>query len=121
MFSHKNTQVPQELCGPSGCGFVPGPEECHEETKTVVTDIPNEICDLQPQRKCEKDTIHIQGVNICVSGSHVTKLVPKLTPVEECVDVPKEVCHKTKGHPRTVLRPVTKKWCYTPSREAGLA
>ena len=46
-------QVPQELCGPSGCGFVPGPEECHDQVKTVVTDIPNEICDLQPQRKCK--------------------------------------------------------------------
>jgi len=101
----KCEKVPQELCGPSGCGFVPGPEECHDQVKTVVTDIPQEVCDLQPQRQC----------------SHVTKLVPKLTPVEECVDVPKEVCHKTKGNPRTVLRPVTKKWCYTPSQESGLA
>ena len=24
-----------------------------------------------------------------ISGEHVTKLVPKLSPVEECVDVPK--------------------------------
>jgi len=101
----KCDKVPQELCGPSGCGFVPGPEECHDQVKTVVTDIPNEICDLQPQRQCK----------------HVTKLVPKLTPVEECVDVPKEVCQKKKGNPRTVLKPVTKKWCYTPSEESGLA
>merc|ERR1712198_279353 len=100
----KCEKVPQELCGPSGCGFVPGPEECHEEVKTVVTDIPEEVCDLTPQRKC----------------SHVTKLVPKLTPVEECVDVPKEICQKTKGNPRTVLKNVTKKWCYTPSEESGL-
>ena len=55
-----------------------------------------------------------------MKGAHVTKLVPKLTPVEECVDVPKEVCHRTKGNPRTVLKPVTKKWCYTPSEESGL-
>jgi len=100
----KCEKVPQELCGPSGCGFVPGPEECHDEVKTVVTDIPNEICDLQPQRKC----------------AHITKLVPKLTPIEECVDVPKEVCQKTKGNPRTVIKPVTKKWCYTPTEESGL-
>lgn len=100
----KCEKVPQELCGPSGCGFSPGPEECHDEVKTVVTDLPEEDCDLQPQRKC----------------SHVTKLVPKLTPVEECVDVPKEVCQKTKGNPRTVLKPVTKKWCYTPTEESGL-
>lgn len=100
----KCEKVPQKLCGPSGCGFSPGPEECHDEVKTVVTDLPEEVCDLQPQRKC----------------SHVTKLVPKLTPVEECVDVPKEVCQKTKGNPRTVLKPVTKKWCYTPTEESGL-
>ena len=50
----------------------------------------------------------------------MTKLVPKLTPVEECVDVPKEVCQKAKGNPRKVLKPITKKWCYVPSEESGL-
>ena len=50
----------------------------------------------------------------------MTKLVPKLTPVEECVDVPKEVCQRSKGNPRKVLKPVTKKWCYVPSEESGL-
>ena len=55
----KCEKIPQRLCGPAGCGFVPGPEQCHEEVKTVVTDIPNEICDLVPQRKCKKRTIHI--------------------------------------------------------------
>ena len=48
-----DNQVPQELCGPAGCGFVPGVEECHDDVKTVVTDVPSEICDLQPQRKCK--------------------------------------------------------------------
>jgi len=98
-------KVPQELCGPAGCGFVPGVEECHDDVKTVVTDVPSEVCDLQPQRKC----------------AYVTKLVPKLTPVEECVDVPKEVCQRKKGNPRTVYKPVTKTWCYTPTEESGLA
>jgi len=101
----KCEKVPQELCGPVGCGFVPGPEECHDDVRTVVTDVPSEVCDLQPQRKC----------------AHVTKLVPKLTPVEECVDVPKEVCQRKKGNPRTVFKPVTKTWCYTPTEESGLA
>ena len=49
----KCEKIPQRLCGPAGCGFVPGPEQCHEEVKTIVTDIPNEVCDLVPQRKCE--------------------------------------------------------------------
>jgi len=100
----KCEKVPQQLCGPSGCGFTQGPEECYDKVKTVVTDLPEEDCDLQPRRQC----------------SHVTKLVPKLTPVEECVDVPKEICQKTKGNPRKVLKPVTKKWCYVPSQESGL-
>jgi hypothetical protein len=32
-FSSKtlNVQVPQKLCGPAGCGFVPGPEQCIEK------------------------------------------------------------------------------------------
>jgi len=46
--------------------------------------------------------------------------VPLLTPVEECVEVPKEICQKVKGNPEKVLKQVTKKWCYTPSQESGL-
>merc|ERR1739846_263929 len=52
---------------------------------------------------------------------HVTKLVPKLSPVEECVDVPKEVCTRSRTNPRPVKKPVVKKWCYVPSEESGLA
>ena len=66
-----------------------------------------------------KDT-SLSSYSLSCVGSHVTKLVPKLTPVEECVDVPKEVCQKSKGNPRKVLKPVTKKWCYVPSEESGL-
>jgi len=101
----KCEKVPQELCGPSGCGFVEGPEVCQDEVRTVVTEVPEEVCDLQPRRSCE----------------HITKLVPKLTPKEECEDVPKEVCTKSKANPRTVQKPVTKQWCYTPTQESGLA
>jgi hypothetical protein len=59
--------------------------------------------------KCKRVTSSTLFISNNVAGAHVTKLVPKLTPVEECVDVPKEVCQKTKGNPRTVLKPVTKK------------
>ena len=31
-------KVPVEICGPAGCGFLPGPEECHEETKAGAAD-----------------------------------------------------------------------------------
>merc|ERR1711970_30460 len=68
------TKEPRELCAPAGCGFTQGEEECYDKTQTVVQDAPKEQCSLEPQRTCK----------------HVTKLVPKLSPTEECVDVPKE-------------------------------
>ena len=38
----------------------------------------------------------------------------RLKPVEECVDIPKEVCVRAKVNPRRIKRPIIKKWCYTP-------
>merc|ERR1712240_815875 len=99
------TKEPRELCAPAGCGFKEGAEVCQDKTKTIVQDKPNEECSLEPQRTC----------------AHVAKLVPKLSPTEECVDVPKEVCTRSKSNPRKVKKPVVKKWCYIPSEESGLA
>jgi len=99
------TKEPRELCAPAGCGFKEGAEVCQEKTQTIVQDAPKEECSLEPQRTC----------------AHVTKLVPKLSPTEECVDVPKEVCTRSKSNPRKVKKPVVKKWCYVPSEESGLA
>merc|ERR1712147_7103 len=99
------TKEPRELCAPAGCGFVQGDEECYDKQQTIVQDAPKENCSLEPQRTCK----------------HVTKLVPKLSPTEECVDVPKEVCTRSRTNPRPVKKPVVKKWCYVPSEESGLA
>ena len=99
------TKEPREICAPAGCGFKQGAEECYDKVQTVVQDKPNEQCTLEPQRTCK----------------HVTKLVPKLEPTEECVDVPKEVCTRSRTNPRKVQKPVIKKWCYIPSEESGLA
>merc|ERR1711887_322234 len=99
------TKEPREICAPAGCGFKEGDEECYDKTQTVVQDAPKENCSLEPQRTCK----------------HVTKLVPKLSPTEECVDVPKEVCTRSRTNPRKVKKPVVKKWCYVPSEESGLA
>jgi len=99
------TKEPRELCAPAGCGFKEGAEVCYDKTQTVVQDAPKEECSLEPQRTCQ----------------HVTKLVPKLEPTEECVDVPKEVCTRSKTNPRKVKKPVVKKWCYVPTEESGLA
>ena len=76
----------------------------------------------------------------------MTRLVPNLKPVEDCIDVscykknnnpnplsdpvkifknsnisefqvPKEVCSKQQLPPRKIKKPVNKKWCYTPEPE----
>merc|ERR1712073_177281 len=99
------TKEPVEICAPGGCGFKQGAEECYNKVQTVVQDAPKEQCTLEPQRTCK----------------HVTKLVPKPEPTEECVDVPKEVCTRSRTNPRKVKKPVVKKWCYVPSEESGLA
>jgi len=98
-------KVPRELCGPSGCVLEPGPEECFPRQETVVSEVPEETCNLEPQKECK----------------HVTKLVPLLKPAEECVDIPKEVCSRSRTNPRKVQKPVVKKWCYVPTAESGLA
>merc|ERR1712226_1772241 len=56
-----------------------------------------------------------------IECKHVTKLVPLLKPAEECVDIPKEVCSRSRTNPRKVQKPVVKKWCYVPTTESGLA
>merc|ERR1712198_671478 len=98
-------KVPRELCGPSGCELKPGPEECFDRTETVAQEVPEETCSLEPQKECK----------------HVTKLVPLLKPAEECVDIPKEVCSRSRTNPRKVQKPVVKKWCYVPTAQSGLA
>jgi len=95
---------PEELCGPSGCELQPGPPQCFDKAETVITEVPEETCNLEPQKSCK----------------HVTKLVPLLKPQEECVDIPKEVCSRSRVNPRKVQKPVVKKWCYVPTEESGL-
>merc|ERR1719367_55027 len=56
--------VPRELCGPSGCVLTPGPQECFDKKETIIQEVPEETCNLEPQRQCK----------------HVTKLVPLLKP-----------------------------------------
>merc|ERR1712200_182374 len=99
------TKEPREVCAPAGCGFKEGAEVCYDKTSTIIQDAPKEECSLEPQRTC----------------GHVTKLVPKLHPTEECVDVPKEVCTRSRTNPRKVKKPVVKKWCYVATEESGLA
>merc|ERR1712106_997328 len=97
-------KVAVELCGPSSCPVVPGPQECRVTTKTIAGEKPEEQCSLEPRRSCK----------------HVTKLVPQLKPHESCFDVPKEICVRSQTNPRKVEKPVLKRWCYSPTKESGL-
>ena len=100
-----------------------GPVICNDRVKTVVVDHPVEECALEPIKSCDQVTpppLSPPPPSSTLLSLQVTKLVPKLVPVEECVDVPKEICARSKTNPHKVKRPVIKKWCYVPSQESGL-
>ncbi|CAB4054162.1 unnamed protein product [Lepeophtheirus salmonis] len=45
----KCEKLPIEICG-AGCVTEEGPEECHDKTITSLVDVPEEVCDLNPQK-----------------------------------------------------------------------
>jgi hypothetical protein len=90
-------KVPKKMCAPKSCAIAEGPVQCRDKVQTVVVDNPLEECDMEPIRTCK----------------HVTKLVPHLVASQECVDVPKEICARSKINPRRVQKPAIQKWCYT--------
>ena len=69
--------------------------------KAAVIAKPVEECDLEPQKTCR----------------HVTKLVPYLRAVEECVDVPQEVCGVSRVNPVKRKRPSIQWWCIDPESD----
>nr|XP_040570516.1 oleosin-B4-like isoform X2 [Lepeophtheirus salmonis]XP_040570548.1 oleosin-B4-like isoform X2 [Lepeophtheirus salmonis] len=87
-------KLPIEICG-AGCTTEEGPEECHDKTVTSLVDIPEEICDLNPQKTCRFQT----------------KLVPRLKPAHECTTIPQETCNLKFTQPRKVDKPLKTKWC----------
>ena len=38
-------------------------------------------------------------------------MVPKLTPEEECTQIPQEVCNLSYGPPKIVMKPFKAEWC----------
>ncbi|CAB4054450.1 unnamed protein product [Lepeophtheirus salmonis] len=87
-------KLPVEICG-AGCVSEEGPEECHDKTVTSLVDIPEEICDLNPQKTCRFQT----------------KLVPRLKPAHECTIIPQETCNLKFTQPKKVEKPLKTKWC----------
>merc|ERR1712029_142598 len=94
-------KLPIEICG-AGCTYEEGAEECHEKVITSLVDVPEEICDLNPQKTCR----------------FITKLVPKLEPKHECTIVPQEICNLKFSQPRQVPKPLQTRWCLDPTPAA---
>jgi len=87
-------KLPVEICG-AGCTTEEGPEECHNKEISALVDIPEEVCDLNPQTTCRL----------------TTKLVPRLKPKHECTTIPQEVCNLKFSSPRIEKKPLRSEWC----------
>ena len=94
-------KLPVEICG-AGCDYQEGAEECHEKVITAIVEIPEEVCDLNPQKICKS----------------ITKLVPRLKPSQECTIIPQEICSVVFSAPRKVNKPLLTKWCLDDSAGA---
>lgn len=94
-------KLPIEVCG-KGCTFEEGEEECHSKVVTSLVDLPEEVCDLNPEKICR----------------FTTKLVPRLVPQHECTIVPKEACHLKFSNPVPAKKPLMTKWCLDPTAPA---
>ena len=97
-------KLPVEVCG-AGCVVEDGPEECHDKQIDTLVDVPEEVCDLNPQKTCRL----------------VTKLVPSLDPKEECTTVPKETCNLRFSQPSLERKPLRTEWCLDEEGETQAA
>jgi len=97
----KCEKLPVEICG-QGCTTQEGPEECHNKDIDTLVDVPEETCDLNPQKTCRM----------------MTKLVPSLKPKQECTTVPKETCQLKFTQPQITKKPLRTEWCLEDEPEA---
>ena len=95
-------KLPVEICG-AGCSYEEGEEECHDKTLATVVEVPEEICDLNPQKVIFGVSVYFGSPKL-VSDIRlfflqtcrlVTRLVPRLEPTRQCTIVPKETCQLT--------------------------
>merc|ERR1712098_7433 len=90
----KCEKLPVDVCG-AGCVLEEAAEECHDKEIDTLVDVPEEVCDLNPQKTCRL----------------VTRLVPSLKPRKECTIVPKETCHFKLSTPKIEKKPLRTEWC----------
>lgn len=87
-------KLPVEICG-AGCSFEEGAEECYDDVVASVVEIPEEVCDINPEKICRFST----------------KLVPSLSPENQCTIVPKETCQLSFSSPTPSKKTLLTKWC----------
>ena len=52
-------KLPVEICG-AGCSYEEGDEKCHDKTLATVVEVPEEICDLNPQKVIFGVSVYLQ-------------------------------------------------------------
>ena len=51
------TKHPRQFCAANGCKFEAGERECHNKTIQSAVDVPEESCDLVPQKTCQVSVV----------------------------------------------------------------
>ena len=97
------SKQPVKLCG-AGCFLQKGEDECKDEIVSSEEEIPNEVCDISPQKNCHPQT----------------KLVPKLVPQRKCVTVPRETCSLSFSNPVPGKKTLLTKWCLDEARQDSI-
>ena len=69
-----------------------------------MSEVPEESCDIVPSKVCKS----------------VAQLVPHLSPVEKCSDLPREICSFGLKSPKITEKPLITKWCFDPADEDQL-
>jgi hypothetical protein len=116
-------KVPKKMCAPRGCGIKQVIQNTSSNAPTCVRipggrPVPRQTEDGGGGQPCggvrhgAHPDLQVGHSPLPPPARHITKLVPRLVATQECVDVPKEICARSKVNPRKVKRPAIQKWCY---------
>ena len=108
-------KIPVKVCGDRRCSVRRGKQVCREEVSwrerevniltermqvvEGVTEMPVETCALHPARLCR----------------NTTQMVPVLTPVSGCAELPRKICSFGFAGQSKSEKPVVTKWCQADS------
>merc|ERR1711936_1163591 len=93
-------------------------EVCTLEKQQVKKYTPDTSCTKIPKQLCAPQSCNIVEGPVQCRDKVQTVVVDN--PIEECVDVPKGICARSKINPRRIRKPAIQKWCYTIEDEGEL-